>query len=91
MIRVGLWLAADKRSNLVDFAEKEAHHLYFGKDANEYSKLLYHATMELVRMFNIQGHSGLSGALTSRLFYDLVHFKSIRERVWHESESENQS
>lgn len=64
-------------SNLIDHANYELNRAgLFDNDA-DYGGAPAKAVMDLVEVFDQQGHSGMSAAITLRLFYDLAEFKPI--------------
>jgi hypothetical protein len=64
-------------SNLIEHAKYELKRAgLFDKDA-DYGGAHAKAVMDLIETFDQQGHSGMSAAITLRLFYDLAQFKPI--------------
>lgn len=64
-------------SNLTDHATYELNNAgLFDEDA-DYGGAHAKAVMELIETFDSQHHSGMSAAITLRLFYDLAQFKPL--------------
>ncbi len=62
---------------LLDYAQKELKLCGAFGDDSVYGDMLGNAVMELVEVFNRQGHSGISAAITLRLFGRVANFKPL--------------
>lgn len=64
-------------SNLIEHARYELTRAGLFDDDADYGGAHAQAVMDLMEVFASQGHSGMSAAITLRLFYDLAEFKPI--------------
>jgi hypothetical protein len=65
-------------SNLIEHAKKELEMAgLFNKDGDFYGGMTGNAVMELIKVFDKQGHSGMSASLVISLFKELADFKPI--------------
>lgn len=81
-------------SNLIEHAKREM--AIAGVDKDIYGDMTSKAVLELLEVFNKQGHSGFSAGLVSSLFYELAQFKNLapltdnpEEWYYHEADKWN--
>jgi len=63
--------------NLHDFAEKELRLVGLFDQDSDYSGKLAEGVMELIKVFNEQGHSGMSASMTIQLLSRLLSYKPL--------------
>ena len=74
-------------SKLTDHAKRELEHIgAFTKDSDFYEGMTGNAVMELIEVFDKQGHSGMSANIVLRLFNKLADFKPISPLTFDDSE-----
>lgn len=67
----------EKKSPLVEHAERELKLAGIDKSDSDYGGMLYRAVLELVRTFSKQQHSGTSAELTVNILTQLLNFEVL--------------
>lgn len=67
------------KSNLVKHAEREMKLVGLDKSESDYNGMLYKATLDLIKTFSKQGHSGMSASMVIDLFTKLSSYKTLSD------------
>lgn len=73
----GILRQQDNNSNLVDHARRELEISGLFRKDSDYGGMIGHATLDLVRLFARQGHSGMSAMWVAELCEKLFRYQTI--------------
>lgn len=83
-------IMSEEKSNLVKHAEYELKLVGYDEQDSDYNGMLYDDVMDLIKLFDKQGHSGCSANLVCNLFNKLSRFEPIAPLTGKDDEWNNE-